>query len=161
MSTIVSSISAMSVLGKLRETEQLKQGQSILDYRVAGTATSFREVNHEDGGTSVCFRGEFAAVNYETGEKFVSGEFYPPATIAKLLRGRLESETSLLRKSIDIALEIGREFAEKRTDDDTGYRWFVQSVSDKQAPSKAEAQLLTGKPIPQRQFRLSDTNKKA
>ena len=152
MARLVSAISAGEILGESGR-RALNVGERVLDYRLVGKATGFRIVEQTDGKQSIALRGQFAAINLETGEEVISGEAFPPTAVAKLLRSQFDSMDPNNKQTLDIGIDVGREGCTVK-DSPTGYTWFVQSIEPEEFKASELGKKLHAKPLPSRQLPL-------
>jgi hypothetical protein len=120
MSTIISKISTKTVGANLTNAKT-----DVLDlYLVYGVASGVEKVETAYGD-STKLTGQFEAVNKETGEVFISGQLYLPASVASLIAGKLKSASKEIDSdtvSVQFAFSIGTKPAKTNV----GYEYTVK-----------------------------------
>ncbi len=120
---IIKKVSASTVIGSpkdLRRLAESGEGKSVDIMRVVGVAIGVKS-GMSQHGEWVALRGNFSAVNIETGEEFRGSTLYVPDEITDMVAAQLSAATSV---------EFGVMIGVKESDLVIGYEYTVTPLMD-------------------------------
>lgn len=126
-------LSVATVYGKIKLTDIPKDG-SIHVMRIAGVASEI-DAGESSYGAWACLKGDFAAINYTTGERFVGASAFVPGAMGEML---IEQVRSGLRDDVGFALKFSVDiFVVVSPRDANKYEYVVKPVIESTAGNQA------------------------
>lgn len=126
-------LSVATVFGRVKIAD-IPDGGQIHVMRVAGVASDI-DAGESAYGAWACLKGDFAAINYVTGERFVGASAFVPGAMGEML---IEQVRSGVRDDVGFALKFSVDvFVMVSPRDANKYEYVVKPVIESTAGNQA------------------------